>query len=865
MRSAVITSWGSPPEYIRVPDLPPPSPTQLQLRVVAVGVPMVVRARALRKHVSTFNAALPFDPSLDGVGKDEDTGDLYYIAVRPSSRGGASGVLFAERANVDRSQLVRLEAGADPVAVAALVNPVASSWLALRCRAAGGCEGRTVLIIGATSASGRAAVAVARELGAARVVGMSRSQDTLDQVAGLDDRVLLRDPVSLPARIGPVHIVLDYVGGSISAGAMQAVEVPPSEDVQYILVGGLSGETDVAVPGLVNRKPIRIMGSGMGAWSMQDLERETPGLVNATAKMKRPDNVIIKPLAEVQSVWETPPQEYPYTNVVAALRYAAAHTTEGIIAYEPNKSDDPTSAQQLSYKELLSLAEANAGLPHHHVPDRIRPGPHGAQHVQQFKQNVEDQKLHLEHLCTTLDDITKAVPVTTDSKNPAFQPLASDLAALMLTSGSSGAAKVVPLTHGQLLAAFNGKIRIANLQYRGRPFLSWIGMDHVANLVQCHLYAIMSCLSQIQVPAVHIVADPLKLLNLVSRHGVSRTFAPNFLLVKLLRQLDSGKLAILDEDLDLSGLVLVDSGGESNVTNVCVRLQSWLSKYGAPDHVMKPGFGMTETCAGFTNNLECPEYDQEQGLDFVSLGRCMPGARMRVSRLNKSDSGSERGKLCEPGERGSLEISGPVVFKGYYNNDAATSEAFTEDSWFRTGDLAWLDQRGCLHLDGRTKEVMNINAVKYLPNELESLLERAKIAGATPTYFCCFSTRDASMDTEVVTVLFVPSYDQDNDEARFNTQSSIFRVTGMHTGSRPRVLPLSIQDMPKSTLGKLPRGKLQAALEAGVFAAQSQANDTAIKRYREKTRRQPETSEEAAMLDIIREQLELFGKKTTSQ
>lgn len=288
---------------MRAPDLPPPSPTQLQLKVVAVGVPKVVRARALRKHISAFQAPLPFDPSLDGVGLDEDTGNLYYIAIKPSARGG--GVLFAERANVDRSQLVRLEGGVDPIAVAALVNPVASSWLALRCRATGGCEGRTVLIIGAASASGRAAVAVARELGAARIVGMSRSQDTLDQVAGLDDRVVLREPLSLPASIGPVHIILDYVGGIISTRAMQAIEVPPGEDVQCIVVGDLSGETDVTVPDLVNRKPLRIMGSGMGAWSMQDLERETPGMINATAKMKRPDNIIIKPLADVQSVWES--------------------------------------------------------------------------------------------------------------------------------------------------------------------------------------------------------------------------------------------------------------------------------------------------------------------------------------------------------------------------------------------------------------------------------------------------------------------------------------------------------------------------------------------------------------------------------
>lgn len=517
---------------------------------------------------------------------------------------------------------------------------------------------------------------------------------------------------------------------------------------------------------------------------------------------------------------------YPYTNLVEALRYAAAHTTEGIIAYEPNKTGEPTSARQLSYKALLSQAEANAGLLRRHAPDRIRPGSPVLVHLgtaadsivwywsvlltgavpvltgpNMFNQNAQDQELHLQHLYKTLDgpvcltcpslrgpfdtqtgqdrietyfiqDITgtSAAPVATDPKPSEFQPLASDLAALMLTSGSSGASKVVALTHGQILAACNGKTRIAGRPYGGRPFLSWVGMDHVANLIQCHLYSMVACLSQIQVPAADIVTDPLQLLRLVSRHRASRTFAPNFLLVKLLRLLDSGKADGLGADLDLSGLVLLDSGGEANVTDVAVRMQSWLSKFGAPDRVMAPGFGMTETCAGVTYNLECPEYDQQQGLDFISLGRCMPGARMRVTRLNNPGSGGKDVQLCEPGERGSLEISGPVVFQGYYNNEAATSEFFTQDGWFRPGDLAWLDKHGCLHLDGRTKDVMNINAVKYLPEELESLLDRAEIAGATPTYFCCFSTRDASMDTEVVNVLYAPSYDQDDDEARFNAQ-----------------------------------------------------------------------------------------------
>ncbi|KAJ5579575.1 uncharacterized protein N7459_005560 [Penicillium hispanicum] len=299
MKVARVTSWGLPPQYIDAPDLPAPSPNQLQLRIVAAGVPRAVRGRAGRQHPSAYEASLPFDPSADGVGLDETTGTLYYINT-------LAAPVFAERANVARDQLVQLPPQADPTIIAGLSNNVASSWMALRCRAIGGCEGRTVMILGATSFSGRAAAIVARKLGAARVVGLSRNQDTLAEVQGLDDRVVLRDPLVLPAHVGPVDIVLDYVGGPAAVQLLQAAEIRPGENLQYIQTGGLAGHDTLVVPArLINIKPIRIMASGVGSLSKDDLKREMPGLVNAMATMEQPFGIFAVPMAEVASAWES--------------------------------------------------------------------------------------------------------------------------------------------------------------------------------------------------------------------------------------------------------------------------------------------------------------------------------------------------------------------------------------------------------------------------------------------------------------------------------------------------------------------------------------------------------------------------------
>ena len=181
-------------------------------------------------------------------------------------------------------------------------------------------------------------------------------------------------------------------------------------------------------------------------------------------------------------------------------------------------------------------------------------------------------------------------------------------------------------------------------------------------------------------------------------------------------------------NFDLSYLSFLISGGEANHTEMCSVLANQLHhKYGTPENVIIPGFGMTETCAGAIFNRDFPFYDICNGLEFASLGKCMPAIHMRVTRAGAAT-------LVLPNESGNLEVSGPVLFRRYYNN------AFTADGWFKTGDLAIIDSAGYLKLIGRSKEVININGVKHLPHELETAIDKASITGATLSYTVCLFT-----------------------------------------------------------------------------------------------------------------------------
>ena len=68
-------------------------------------------------------------------------------------------------------------------------------------------------------------------------------------------------------------------------------------------------------------------------------------------------------------------------------------------------------------------------------------------------------------------------------------------------------------------------------------------------------------------------------------------------------------------------------------------------------------------------------------------------------------------------------MSSPNVMKGYYKNEEATSAVFTDDGWFRTGDLGYIDKKNNLHIRGRIKNViLGRNGENIYPEEIESLI-----------------------------------------------------------------------------------------------------------------------------------------------
>ena len=136
------------------------------------------------------------------------------------------------------------------------------------------------------------------------------------------------------------------------------------------------------------------------------------------------------------------------------------------------------------------------------------------------------------------------------------------------------------------------------------------------------------------------------------------------------------------------------------------------------------GYGLTETTAGATLNLTTAHR-------VGSVGKPIPGTTIKIA------------------DDGEVLIKGPIVMRGYWQNDGANKEVFTEDGFFRSGDLGKLDDEGFLYIVGRKKELIVTSGGKNVaPAVLEDrlrahpLVSQCMVVGDNQPYIAALITLD---------------------------------------------------------------------------------------------------------------------------
>ena len=98
---------------------------------------------------------------------------------------------------------------------------------------------------------------------------------------------------------------------------------------------------------------------------------------------------------------------------------------------------------------------------------------------------------------------------------------------------------------------------------------------------------------------------------------------------------------------------------------------------------------------------------------------------------------------------------------GYYKDDQATAEAFTEDGWFRTGDIGYMDKKGYIFITGRKKNVIILsNGKNVFPEEIEEYLAPVEIISEVVVM-----SRENSAGEPAITAIAVPNYDMLKDKS----------------------------------------------------------------------------------------------------
>jgi NADPH:quinone reductase-like Zn-dependent oxidoreductase len=182
MKAAVVHAADQAPRYETFPI--PDSAEGVAVDVLAAALSPRSRAGASGQHY-TSRGLLPLVPGIDGVGRLASGERVYFLAA--DDRLGT----MAEKTLADPRLLAPLPDGVDASVIAAAMIPAISSWVALTKRARLE-RGQSVLVLGATGASGQLAVQIARRLGAGRVVAAGRDPEGLNRARSLGADVVVR-------------------------------------------------------------------------------------------------------------------------------------------------------------------------------------------------------------------------------------------------------------------------------------------------------------------------------------------------------------------------------------------------------------------------------------------------------------------------------------------------------------------------------------------------------------------------------------------------------------------------------------------------------------------------------------------------
>jgi len=364
------------------------------------------------------------------------------------------------------------------------------------------------------------------------------------------------------------------------------------------------------------------------------------------------------------------------------------------------------------------------------------------------------------------DAIAQALPA------PAQHPDSQDLCVLPYTSGTTGHPKGCMHTHATVLAS-NMAAQVWRSMHMDSVFLAVAPLFHMLGMQGGLNVPITLGATVVMLPRWHAASAA----RLIEQHRVTTWSAPPAMLIDFFANPAAAQR-------DLSSLSTLAGGGAAMPETVANLLQT---RFGI---AYNEAYGMTETASFLLGNP--PARGKRQCLGVIT-----PGVDARIVD-------PETLRELPVGEVGELVTRGPQLMRGYWQNEQANQSSFFEldgQTFFRTGDLASVDEEGYFFMRDRLKRMVNVSGFKVWPAEVENTLyEHPAVHEA-----CVISVPDTQRGENVMALLVL----KPDAKGQVSEQDIIdWSREHMAVYKTPRIVRF-VDVLPKSGTGKILWRQLQ--------------------------------------------------------
>ncbi|XP_048140314.1 uncharacterized protein LOC125316327 [Rhodamnia argentea] len=316
---------------------------------------------------------------------------------------------------------------------------------------------------------------------------------------------------------------------------------------------------------------------------------------------------------------------------------------------------------------------------------------------------------------------SKVLPAPNIGFQSGSQP--DDLCFLQFTSGSTGDAKGVMITHSGLIH----NVKLMRRRYRSTSntvLVSWLPQYHDMGLIGGLFTAMVCGGSAILFSPLTFIRNPLLWLQTISDYKATHSAGPNFAFELVIRRLEADKAKA--HDYDLSSVIFLMIAAEPVRQKTLKRFVELTSPFGLSQEVMAPGYGLAENCVF----VSCA-YGKKKPVLVDWQGRICCGyvdhddADVDI-RIVDADTGLE---ADEDGKEGEIWISSPSAGTGYWGKEKLSQKTFRNKlqkypgrKYTRTGDLGRVIQ-GNLFITGRIKDLIIVAGRNIYSADVEKTVE----------------------------------------------------------------------------------------------------------------------------------------------